>query len=422
MTTSSGSQATPSRVLGTADAVTVGAAAMIGAGVFAVFAPAAEEAGAWLWVALLIAAVVAYCNATSSARLAARHPESGGTYVYGRERLGELWGYLAGWAFTVGKAASCAAMALTFGAYVAPELARPLAVAAVVALTAVNYRGLRTSAGLARVLLAAVLAVLAAVAAVGLLGSEANPAQLAVSGHWPGFFGLLGAAGMLFFAFAGYARIATLGGEVRDPATTIPRAIGIALAGVFVVYLVVAAAALTVLGRDGLAESSAPLADTVAAAGWPELVPVVAVGAALASLGALLALILGVSRTVAAMASDGHLPRSLAATHERFGGPHRAEAAVGAVVCLIVLVSDLRGAIGFSAFGVLVYYTITNASALRLGPRENRPPLLVPVVGLAGCLVLAFTLPLSSVVSGAAVIAAGAAVWALRRLVLDRRG
>ncbi|MDT0303801.1 APC family permease [Streptomonospora wellingtoniae] len=421
MTTSSGSQSTPSRVLGTADAVTVGAAAMIGAGVFAVFAPAAEEAGAWLWVALLIAAVVAYCNATSSARLAARHPESGGTYVYGRERLGELWGYIAGWAFTVGKAAACAAMALTFGAYVAPEWARPLAVAAVVALTAVNYRGLRTSARLARVLLAAVLAVLAAVAAVGLLGSEANPAQLAVSGHWPGFFGLLGAAGMVFFAFAGYARIATLGGEVRDPATTIPRAIGIALAGVFVVYLVVAAAALAVLGRDGLAASSAPLADTVAAAGWPELVPVVAVGAALASLGALLALILGVSRTVAAMASDGHVPRSLAATHERFGGPHRAETAVGAAVCLIVLVADLRGAIGFSAFGVLVYYAITNASALRLGPRENRPPLLVPVVGLAGCLVLAFTLPLSSVVSGAAVIAAGAAVWALRRLVLDRR-
>ncbi|MUL40694.1 APC family permease [Streptomonospora sp. PA3] len=421
MTTSSGSQARPSRVLGTADAVTVGAAAMIGAGVFAVFAPAADEAGAWLWVALLIAAVVAYCNATSSARLAARHPESGGTYVYGRERLGELWGYLAGWSFTVGKVASCAAMALTFAAYVAPEWSRPLAVAAVVALTAVNYAGLRTSTGLARLLLAAVLAVLAAVAAVGLGGSEANPAQLAVSGHWPGFFGLLGAAGMLFFAFAGYARIATLGGEVRDPATTIPRAIGITLAGVFAVYLLVAAAALTVLGRERLADSRAPLADTVAAAGWPQLVPVVGAGAALASLGALLALILGVSRTVAAMAADGHLPRYFAAVHERFGGPHRAEVLVGALVCLVVLVADVRGAIGFSAFGVLVYYTLTNASALRLGPQENRPPLLVPVVGLAGCVVLAFSLPLSSVVAGVAVVAAGAGVWALRRLVLERR-
>ncbi|WP_460999278.1 APC family permease [Streptomonospora sediminis] len=420
MTTSSGSQAKPSRVLGTADAVTVGAAAMIGAGVFAVFAPAAEEASAWLWVSLLIAALIAYCNATSSARLAARHPESGGTYVYGRERLGDLWGYVAGWSFTVGKTASCAVMALTFGAYVSPEWSRPLAVAAVVGLTALNYFGLRKSTGLARLLLAAVLAVLVAVVAVGLGGSEANPAQLAVSGQWPGFFGLLGAAGMLFFAFAGYARIATLGGEVRDPATTIPRAIGISLAGVFAVYLLVGAAALTVLGREGLAESTAPLTDTVVAAGWPQLVPLVAVGAALASLGALLALILGVSRTVAAMAGDGHLPRYFAAVHERFGGPHRAEIAVGAAVCLVVLVADLRGAIGFSAFGVLAYYAITNASALRLGPQENRPPLLVPVVGLAGCVVLAFSLPLSSVVAGTAVIACGAGVWVVRNVLLQR--
>ncbi|GAA4911916.1 APC family permease [Streptomonospora salina] len=421
MTTSSGPQAGSSRVLGTADAVTVGAAAMIGAGVFAVFAPAADEAGAWMWVALLIAAVVAYCNATSSARLAARHPESGGTYVYGRERLSELWGYLAGWAFVVGKTASCAAMALTFAAYAAPGWSRPLAVAAVVALTAVNYVGVRTSTGLARVLLAIVLAVLAAVAAVGLGGGEADAAHLAIDTHWPGFFGLLGAAGMLFFAFAGYARIATLGGEVREPATTVPRAIAIALLGVFAVYAVVGTAALSVLGHGRLADSRAPLADTVTAAGWPGLTPLVAVGAALASLGALLALTLGVSRTVAAMADDGHLPRALAAVHPRFGGPHRAEIAVGAVVCVIVLVVDLRGAIGFSAFGVLVYYAVTNASALRLGPSENRPPLLVPVVGLAGCLVLAFSLPLQSVVIGAAVVGAGAAVWALRRTVLDRR-
>lgn len=420
MTTSSGSQARSSRELGTADAVTVGAAAMIGAGVFAVFAPAADEAGAWMWVALLIAAVVAYCNATSSARLAARHPESGGTYVYGRERLGELWGYIAGWAFIVGKTASCAAMALTFAAYAAPEWSRPLALAAVVGLTAVNYVGVRTSAGLARVLLVVVLAVLGAVAAVGLGGSEADPGHLAINTHWPGFFGLLGAAGMLFFAFAGYARIATLGGEVRDPATTIPRAIAISLIGVLTVYLLVGTAAVTVLGHGRLADSQAPLADTVVAAGWPQLTPLVSVGAALASLGALMALILGVSRIVAAMADDGHLPRALAAVHERFGGPHRAELAVGAVVCLIVLVADVRGAIGFSAFGVLVYYTVTNASALRLGPRENRPPLLVPVVGLAGCVVLAFSLPLQSVVVGVLAIGAGVGVWALRRMVLDR--
>src|SRR3982750_4077347 len=108
------------RRLTLADAVVVGLGAMIGAGVFTAFAPAAAAAGAGLLPALAVAAVVAWCNATSSARLAARYPESGGSYVYGRERLGPFWGYLAGWSFVVGKTASCAAMALTVGAYLWP--------------------------------------------------------------------------------------------------------------------------------------------------------------------------------------------------------------------------------------------------------------------------------------------------------------
>lgn len=423
MTTSEGSHspAKPARVLGTLDAVVIGVAAMIGAGVFAVFAPAADSAGAWLPVALLIAGVIAYCNATSSARLAARHPQSGGSYVYGRERLGELWGCVAGWAFVVGKIASGAVMALTFAAYALPQWERPAAVAAVVVLTGVNCLGVRFSAWLTRVLLAVVLVVLVGVVVVALGSGAVEPARLAISREWPGFFGLLGAAGMLFFAFAGYARIATLGGEVRDPRRTIPRAIMLALAGVLVVYLAVGASVLMVMGRGALAESAAPLADTVVAAGWPQFVPVVVVGAALASLGALLSLVLGVSRTASAMAADGHLPGYLAGIHPRFGVPHRAEVAVGAVVVVLVLTMEVRGAIGFSAFGVLVYYAVANASALLLGPDENRPPLLVPVVGLAGCVVLAFSLPLDSVIAGVAVIAAGAAVWLLRYGLGDRR-
>ena len=131
------------RRLGTGDAVTIGLGSMLGAGVFAVFAPAAQVAGGGLLPALAIAGLVAYANATSSARLAARYPASGGTYVYGRERLGPFWGYLAGWGFVVGKTASCAAMALTFGAYAWPAWQRPLAVGAVVALTAVNYHGVQ---------------------------------------------------------------------------------------------------------------------------------------------------------------------------------------------------------------------------------------------------------------------------------------
>lgn len=136
------SQPNLARRLGTADAVVIGLGSMIGAGVFAAFAPAAEAAGAGLLIGLGIAAAVAYCNATASAQLAAQYPTSGGTYLYGREQLGDWWGFLAGWGFVIGKTASCAAMALTFAAYAAPAgWQRPVAVAAVVGLAAVNYRG-----------------------------------------------------------------------------------------------------------------------------------------------------------------------------------------------------------------------------------------------------------------------------------------
>ncbi|MFF0655767.1 APC family permease [Micromonospora tulbaghiae] len=408
------------RRLGTSDAVVIGLGAMIGAGIFAAFAPAARAAGSGLLVGLAVAAVVAYCNATSSARLAARYPASGGTYVYGRERLGEFWGYLAGWAFVVGKTASCAAIALTVGLYVWPDQAHAVAVAAVVALTAVNYVGIERSALLTRVIVAAVLVVLAVVVVATLGSGTADVARLNV-GADATVGGVLQAAGLLFFAFAGYARIATLGEEVRNPARVIPRAVPLALGITLAVYAVVAVAVLLALGPQRLAGSAAPLSDAVEAAGVQQLVPVVRAGAAVAALGSLLALILGVSRTTLAMARDRHLPHALAAVHPRFAVPHRAELLVGAVVAVLAATADLRSAIGFSSFGVLVYYAIANASAWTLSRSENRPPRIIPLLGLAGCLALAFALPIASVISGAGVLAVGAAAYGVRRVVAGRR-
>ncbi|MFJ3810692.1 APC family permease [Streptomyces sp. NPDC090073] len=406
------------RTLGLRDAVVLGLGSMIGAGVFSALGPAARAAGSGLLVGLALAAVVAYCNAMSSARLAARYPASGGTYVYGRERLGAFWGYLAGWAFVVGKTASCAAMALTVGAYAWPAQAHAVAVAAVVALTAVNYGGIQKSAWLTRVIVAVVLAVLAAVVVACLSSGRAVAGHLGV-GLSSGAGGVLQAAGLLFFAFAGYARIATLGEEVRDPARTIPRAIPLALGIALVVYACVAVAVLGVLGAGPLGRAEAPLAEAVRAAGVPGLVPVVRAGAAVAALGSLLALILGVSRTTLAMARDGHLPGALAAVHPRFGVPHRAELAVGAVVAVLAATVDVRGAIGFSSFGVLAYYAVANASAWTLSPAPLSR--VVPVVGLLGCAALAFALPVVPVAVGAGVLAVGAAAYGVRRWWAGRR-
>ncbi|MCF3960114.1 APC family permease [Streptomyces fuscigenes] len=402
------------RSLGMFDAVVIGLGSMIGAGVFAVLAPAASAAGSWLLPGLALAAAVAYCNATSSARLAARYPQSGGTYVYGRERLGEFWGFLAGWGFVVGKTASCAAMALTVGSYVWPTQAHGVAVAAVVAMTAVNCAGVQKAAWLTRLIVAVALAVLAAVITACSTGSAA------VTGHWgpgAGGHGVLRAAGLLFFAFAGYARIATLGEEVRDPAHVIPRAISTALGITLVVYVMVALAVLAVLSPDQLARTSAPLADAVRAAGAPGLAPAVRTGAAVAAVGSLLALILGVSRTTLAMARDHHLPKALAVVHPRSQVPQRAELAVGTVVAVLAATVDVRGAIGFSSFGVLAYYAVANASAWTLTPVEGRPPRIVPVLGGSGCLVLAFALPGTSVLWGAAVLAFGAAAYGIHRML-----
>lgn len=424
------------RRLGVSDAVVVGLGSMIGAGIFVALAPAAHAAGSGLLIGLALAAVIAYCNATSSARLAARYPESGGTYVYGRERLGEFWGYLAGWSFVVGKTASCAAMALTVGSYIWPGQAHAVAVAAVVTLTAVNYAGVQKSAWLTRVIVAVVLAVLAAVVVAALTSGTADAARLDVSPDAT-FGGVLQAAGLLFFAFAGYARIATLGEEVREPERTIPRAIPLALGIALVVYAVVAVTVLSVLGPEKLASASAPLSDAVRAAGVDWLAPVVRVGAAVAALGSLLALILGISRTTLAMARDRHLPHALASVHPKFKVPHRAELVVGAVVAVLAATTDVRGAIGFSSFGVLVYYAVANAAAWTLTPVEaltdtptdaptdtpvgGRPARIIPVVGLTGCLVLAAALPVSSVISGAAVLAVGVAAYGIRRMLSVRR-
>ena len=400
------------RRLGTVDAVTIGLGSMVGAGIFVVLAPAAAAAGSGLLIGLALAAIVAYCNATSSARLAARYPASGGTYVYGRERLGAVWGYLAGWSFVVGKTASCAAMALTVGFYTWPQYAHAVAVAAVVALTVLDVAGIERSAMLTRLIVAVVLAVLAAVVVVVIGAGDANLSNLLV-GPDVTAIGVLQAAGLLFFAFAGYARIATLGEEVRDPARTIPRAIAIALAIALLVYAVVATVVLAELGSAALSSATAPLVDAVSASGHAGWAPVVRVGAAVAALGSLLALVLGVSRTVLAMARDRHLPGALDALHPRFGSPYRAEIAVGVVVAVLAATADVRGAIGFSSFAVLVYYAIANASAWTLGARLI--PRLTATVGLIGCVVLAFALPLAAVLAGVGVVAAGAAVYGMRR-------
>jgi APA family basic amino acid/polyamine antiporter len=395
--------------------VIIGLGAMIGAGIFAAVGPAAEAAGAGLLIGLGLAALVASANAASSARLAAVHPLSGGTYVYATRQLGPFWGYAAGWAFVIGKTASCAAIALTFARYAVPGAAKPAAVAAVVVLTAVNYRGVRKTASLTWVLVSVVVAVLATFVVTVLVSGTTDVGSL--TPLWPdeGLAGILRSAGFMFFAFAGYARVATLGEEVMYPSRSIPRAVAISVGAALALYAAVAVTALLVAGPAELARSPAPIETTAAATGIGILPTVVRTGAAVATLGVLLSLLAGLSRTVFAMAADRHLPGAFAEVHPRFRVPHRAEVAVGLVVALVALFAPLDGAIGLSAFTVLLYYAVTNASALTLRSEQRWRPRLVAWVGLVGCLLLAGTLPPIVVAVGSGLVIASGVGYAVRR-------
>jgi APA family basic amino acid/polyamine antiporter len=396
------------RSIGVVDAVLLGLGAMLGAGVFTALAPAAAAAGPWLPLALTLAAAVATCNAFSAADLATAHPESGGTYVYATARLGRWPGRVAGVAFVAGKTCSAAAAAGALGGYLLPRHAAAVAVLTVAVVTAVNVAGVRWTVTANRVLVAAVLAVLAFVIAAGLASPAPPPAEVAAAPAG-GAYGVLTAAGLLFFAFAGYARIATLGEEVRNPGRTLRLAIPLALGVALAVYLLTALAALHALGPAGLSGSTAPLADVVAASPAARLTPMVRAGAAVAMVSVLLTVLVAISRTVLAMARRADLPRSLAAIGGR-GTPWRADLAGGTVAAVVAVLAGPVAAIALSACCVLVYYAITNAAALRLPSAGRRWPRWTAYLGVAGCAVLAVSLPWQRVLTTAAVLVAGTAL------------
>lgn len=398
------------RRLGLSDAVAIGIASMLGAGVFTVWGPAAAVAGSWLLVGLLLAALVAWCNATSSAQLAAQYPEAGGTYVYGRELLGDWPGYLAGFSFIVGKLGSGAAMAMVFASYWAPpEWQRPAAIGVVWLLVLLALFGVKRSASLAKILVVLTLGgILVAVAT----GWVAPPAEVAWDWGGGNVYGVLQSAGLLFFAFAGYARIATLGEEVKDPAKTIGRAIVGALVTVLVLYAAVGVTLLLQVGWEALADHPASL--TLLVEGHPVLTIVLAVAAVAASLGALLGLIAGISRTWLAMSRRGDFPTLFDRTSKRFQTPYLIEISVAVIVSIILLFADLRGVIGFSSFGVLLYYAVANVAAYTQRGPYRRYSKWWQVLGFLLCVVLMFTLPVFSMVVGAIVVGLGI-VWRLAK-------
>ncbi|MFO7698841.1 MAG: APC family permease [Anaerolineae bacterium] len=396
------------RELGLAEAVAVGLGAIVGAGLFVVTGVAAGVAGPAFLVGLVLAAGVAACNAMSSAQLAATFPQSGGSYEYGYRLLHPLLGFSAGWMFLASKLAAAGTVALGFAGYLGALLPflpqRVSAVVAIVALTGVNYVGIKKAGRLniavvAITLLSLLYFVIAGVPAF----RAANLLPFSPNG-WPG---ILESAALLFFAYTGYARLATLGDEVRSPRRTIPLAIMVSLGISALLYGSVALVAVGAVGAPELAASSSPLQRAALSFGARGASRAVAVAATTAMLGVLLSQILGISRMLYAMAQRGDMPAALGHVHPRYSVPDRGILLTGAVAVLVALLGTLQAIVSAAAFTILVYYSITNIAALRLQPEQRRYPQWVAVAGLVGCVALALSLQPVAVLSGAGLLVVG---------------
>lgn len=404
------------RRVGVLGASGIGAGAMLGAGVFVVWGPATALAGPFLLIAVALASMVAILNALSTAQLAAHHPVAGGAYTFGRREVHEMAGFVAGIGFVVGKTASVAAIALAIGSYAAPDHAALVATAAIATAWGLNVRSITRTATVATVIAIGVVIALTVFLAAAWTQDEA---VTAIGPHEATPWSVLGAAALVFFAFAGYARIATLGEEVRDPSRTIPRAILVALATVLVIYAAVAMVLLAVLGSDLLAASTSPVADAVEGTAIPR--GVVVVVAAVAAFGSLVALMAGVGRTAMAMARESDLPRVLA-RQSSAGVPWLAEAVSAVVAIALVWMGSLSLAIAASSFAVLTYYAIANLAAFRARRAGHvtgfSVPLTLSATGLALCVLLALAVPWQVMVATASALLVAVAL----RAVASRTG
>jgi APA family basic amino acid/polyamine antiporter len=390
------------------DAVGVGLGAIIGAGIFVVTGIAAGVSGPAFLVGLLIAGIIATFNALSSAQLAAKYPRSGGTYEYGYILINPAFGFSAGWMFLVSKLAGAGFVAIGFGSYfyqVMP-IASPItfSVLAVIFLTAANYFGIKKAGVLNLVIVTITLLSLIYFAFSGI--SEVNFENFKPFAPF-GISGIAEAAALLFFAFTGYGRIATLAEEVVNPKKTIPKAIIVTIVTAILLYSVISLVAIGVIGTETMAESTSPLQVAADALNSPAISSIITIGASTAMLGVLLSQILGISRVMLAMGRRSDLPPFFKRIHKRYRVPHIGILITGFIILLLTLIGSFEFIVRAATFTILLYYSITNIAAIKQPKKDRMYGRLIPILGLIGCLAMSVSLPLIVIFSGIGLLLAG---------------
>lgn len=425
------------RRIHTSGAILMGLGSILGTGLFVSLAFATQIAGDTVLLAIIVAALLATLNGLSSAQLAATYPVSGGTYEYAYREVGPYAGFTAGWMFLVAKSASAATAAMgtiTYVEYITdlsllPWMRTALALGVIVVFTALVSGGIQRSNRVNTVVVSITLAGLLTLVLSGawwlfLQGSETPPLNLFPSasavmqadGGQTSWSSFLYASALMFVAYTGYGRIATLGEEVVAPQKTIPRAIMVSMLVIVILYVSVAAVALKVMGSgpfgDTMDAETAPLLVLARVLDVPLVARLVSVAAVTAMLGVLLNLLLGISRVVLAMARRADLPKGLSGVNATSGSPVPAVVFTGALMAVFVLTGDITFTWSLSAFTVLIYYSLTNLSALRMDAAKRLYPVFVPIGGLFGCLFLAFWIDARAWVPGVVLIATGLLVKA----------
>lgn len=390
------------------DAIGIGLGAIIGAGIFVVIGVAAGVAGPAFIIGLIAAGMVASFNALSSAQLAASHPYSGGTYEYGYILLNPSFGFSAGWMFLISKLSAAGVVAIGFGAYfyqLIPIFSpKTYSLSAVLLLTAANYFGVKKAGILNLVIVTITLLSLFYFVFSGV--SEVKMENFEPFAPF-GFTGIIEATAILFFAFTGYARIATLAEEVNEPQKTIPKAIIITILTAIVLYAAIVFIATGIVGVEKLSNNHSPLQVAADALNSPSVSVMITIGASMAMLGVLLSQILGVSRVMLAMGRRGDLPPVFKLVHKKFHVPHIGILITGAIILILVLVGSLEFIVRSATFTILLYYGITNAAAIRQPKNEKLYPKIIPWLGLMGCVLMSFSLPLLVMTTGVGLLLVG---------------
>jgi len=400
------------RTLNLFDAASIGIGAIIGAGIFVVLGIAIGYAGPAIIISMIIAGIVASFTAFSFAELGSAIPKEGGVYEYAHEMISPSVGFIVGCLWVFAQIVAGTAISLGFASYfvaVFPLFSiKIVAVSIALLLTGLNLMGTKKSATVNNILVLTKIVILCLFIGIGIFHIDSrNYMQFAPNG----FFGILQGAAFIFFAYLGFGRIATLGGEVKNPTRTLPLSILFALAICVILYILTGIVATGLQDYRILAESGSPIADAAKVMGNFTIVAIISFGALIATASVLLTNLIGLSRVSFAMARNGQLPKSIAKVHSRFGTPYISILAMGALMAALAFFLDLKQTAAITSFSILSTHVALNYSAIRL--RKKIPNLktfkaplypVIPLLGMVSCIILMFSLPKESWVVAATVV------------------